>query len=155
MGAMRPEILTWARETAGLSLDDAAQAVGLKEARGQRGGERFAALESGLEEAPRSLLIKMAKAYRRSLLVFYLNEPPLIGDRGQDFRTLPGHERYNPELDALIRDIKGRQGLIRSMLEDTESEPVGFVGSVTAETPVRTLAARVADSEVFSARVPG
>jgi Zn-dependent peptidase ImmA (M78 family) len=152
MGAMRPEILTWARETAGLSLDDAAQAVGLKEARGQRGWERLAALESGLEEAPRSLLIKMAKAYRRSLLVFYLNEPPLIGDRGQDFRTLPGHERYNPELDALIRDIKGRQGLIRSMLEDTESEPVGFVGSVTAETPVRTLAARVAEYLKFSLR---
>ncbi len=150
MGAIRPEILIWARETAGLSLEDAAQAVGLKEARGQKGWERLAAIEGGMDEPPRNLLVKMAKAYRRSLLVFYLNEPPRTGDRGQDFRTLPGHERYNPQLDALIRDIRGRQGLIRSMLEDTESEPLGFIGSVTTEMPVGTVARRVGDSLKFS-----
>jgi Zn-dependent peptidase ImmA (M78 family) len=144
--------MTWARETALLSLEDAAQAIGLKEARGQKGSERLAALEAGAEEPPRSLLVKMAQAYRRPLLVFYLSEPPRTGDRGQDFRTLPGTNRYNPELDALIRDIKGRQGLIRSMLEDSESEPIGFVGSVTTETPVRKLAPRVADHLQLSLR---
>ncbi len=150
MAAIRPEIMTWARETAGLSLEDAAQAVGLKEARGQKASERLAALEAGAEEPSRSLLVKMAQAYRRPLLVFYLSEPPRIGDRGHDFRTLPGTERYNPDLDALIRDIKGRQGLIRSMLEDSESERIGFVGSVTMETPVRTLASRVEEHLEFS-----
>src|SRR5438094_273095 len=99
MGTIRPEILTWARETAGLSLEDAARSIGLKEARGQKAAERLAALETGAEEPPRSLLVKMAQAYRRPLLVFYLREPPKTGDRGQDFRTLPGTERYNPELD--------------------------------------------------------
>jgi Zn-dependent peptidase ImmA (M78 family) len=91
------------------------------------------------------MLVKMAQAYRRPLVVFYLNAPPKTGDRGQDFRTLPGNKRYNPELDALIRDIKGRQGLIKSMLEDAESEPLGFVGSATADMPVPILAKRVAD----------
>jgi Zn-dependent peptidase ImmA (M78 family) len=94
----------------------------------------------------------MAKVYRRSLLVFYLNDPPRLGDRGQDFRTLPGPQRFNPELDALIRDIKARQGLIRSMLEDSESEPVGFVGSVSAETPVNKLAFLAAERLQFSLR---
>jgi transcriptional regulator with XRE-family HTH domain len=96
MGAIRPEILTWARETAGLSLEDAAQALGLKETRGQTGTERLAALEAGTGEPSRPLLLKMSHAYRRPLLVFYLNQPPKTGDRGQDFRTLPGPERYNP-----------------------------------------------------------
>ena len=145
MSATRPEILRWARETAGLSLKDAARAIDLKPARGQSGAERLAALEKGAEQPPRGILIKMAQAYRRPLIAFYLNAPPKTGDRGQDFRTLPGHERYNPGLDALIRDIKGRQGLIKSMLEDAESEPLGFVGSATADMPVPILAKRVAD----------
>jgi Zn-dependent peptidase ImmA (M78 family) len=150
MGAIRPEILTWARETAGLPLEDAAQALGLKEARGRTGAERLADLEAGAQEPSRPLLLRMSLAYRRPLLVFYLNQPPKTGDRGQDFRTLPGPERYNPELDALIRDIKARQGLIRSMLEDAETEPVGFIGTATMEMPVTSLAARAAERMHFA-----
>ena len=89
----------------------------------------------GEDEPTRPVLLKMAKTYRRPLLVFYLAEPPKTGDRGQDFRTLPGHEKFNPELDALLRDIKARQGLIRSMLEDDKAEPLEFVGSATIERP--------------------
>ena len=150
MGVIRPEILTWARETAGLSLEDAAQALGLKEVRGQTGTERLAALEAGTGEPSRPLLLKMSQAYRRPLLVFYLNQPPKTGDRGQDFRTLPGPERYNPELDALIRDIKGRLGLIRSMLEDAESEPIDFIGTATMEMPGASLATRAAERMHFA-----
>ena len=150
MGAIRPEILRWARETAGLSLEDAAQALGFKETRGKTGPGRLAALEAGAEEPSRPLLLKMSQVYRRPLLVFYLSQPPKSGDRGQDFRTLPGPERYNPELDALIRDIKGRQGLIRSMLEDAESEPIGFIGTATMEMPITSLAARAAERMHFA-----
>ena len=141
--AIRPEILTWARETAGLSLEDAARAVGLKTARGETGAERLAKLESGDSEPPRTLLEKMAKTYRRPLLVFYLSQPPKTGDRGHDFRTLPGKERYNPDLDALIRDIKGRQDLVRSILEDEETKPSDFVGVATIDLPVKELANRI------------
>jgi transcriptional regulator with XRE-family HTH domain len=144
MGAIQPEILTWARETAGLSLDDAARAVGLKKAYGETGAERLAKLEDGKVEPARPLLEKMAKAYRRPLLVFYLSAPPKKGDRGQDFRTLPGRDQDNPELDALIRDIKGRQGLVRSILEDEEAEPIDFVGTATMDVPAKALAVRIA-----------
>jgi len=150
MGGIRPEILVWARETAGLSLEEAARAVGLKEARGRAGRDRLAALEAGTEEPARTLLVKMAQAYRRPLLVFYLSAPPKTGDRGQDFRMLPGPERYNPELDALIRDIRGRQGLIRSMLEDAEKEPIDFIGSATRDLPAADLAVRIANRLGFS-----
>ena len=141
--AIRPEILIWARETARLSVQEAAHAIGLKTAYGQSGAERLAEMEAGRTEPPRSLLVKMSEVYRRPLLVFYLSAPPKIGDRGQDFRTLPGPERYNPELDALIRDIKGRQELVRSILEDSEPEPLGFVGSAKPDMPVPVLAKRI------------
>jgi len=95
----------------------------------------------------------MAKAYRRSLLVFYLNEPPRTGDRGQDFRTVPGGQSplYNPILDALIRDIKGRQGIVRSLLED-ESPRLTFIGSATTDVPARELAHRLTEHIKFTLR---
>jgi Zn-dependent peptidase ImmA (M78 family) len=150
MSAIQPKILTWARETAGLSLDDATRALGLTDARGRTGGQRLEAMELGEDEPTRPVLLKMAKTYRRPLLVFYLAEPPKQGDRGQDFRTLPGHEKFNPDLDALLRDIKARQGLIRSMLEDDKAEPLAFVSSATIELPAPKLAARMAERLNFS-----
>jgi Zn-dependent peptidase ImmA (M78 family) len=151
MAAIQPTILTWARETAGLSLDDAAHALDLNPSRGRTGGERLAALEAGEEEPSRPLLLKMVKTYRRPLLVFYLAEPPKTGDRGQDFRTLPGQEqKYDPDLDALVRDIKVRQGIIRSVLEDTDPVPLDFIGSVTIEVPFEKLSALIAKRLDFS-----
>jgi Zn-dependent peptidase ImmA (M78 family) len=63
---------------------------------------------------------------------------------------LPGHEKFNPELDALLRDINARQGLIRSMLEDDKAEPLEFVGSATIELPATKFAAQMAERLNFS-----
>lgn len=132
-----------------MSIEDAARAIGLKDARGETGPERLAKIE-GEGDPPRPLLLRMAKVYRRPLLVFYLSRPPKTGDRGQDFRTLPGEDRYNAELDALIRDIKSRQGLVRSILEDEEADPIPFVASVKIGVPVGILARRITESINFS-----
>ena len=150
MSAIQPKILTWARETAGLSLDDAARALGLTDAHGRTAAQRLNTLELGEDQPTRPVLLKMAKTYHRPLLVFYLAEPPRTGDRGQDFRTLPGSEQFNPELDALVRDIKARQGLIRSVLEDDKAEPPEFVNSATIELPAPRLAARMTERLSFS-----
>jgi transcriptional regulator with XRE-family HTH domain len=150
MGAIQPKILTWARETAGLSLDEAAHDLDLKTARGQTGPERLANIEAGTAEPSRPLLLKMAKAYHRPLLIFYLDEPPQTGYRGEDFRTLPGPERHNPEFDALVRDIKARQGLIRSMLEDDDAAPVDFIGTIKPGSPIEGLTRRIAERLGFS-----
>jgi Zn-dependent peptidase ImmA (M78 family) len=152
MPALNPEILTWARTTAGLSLDEAGHAIGLKDAHGVSSADRLAALESGNEEPTRSLLLRMAKAYRRSLLVFYLDAPPATGDRGQDFRTVQGSEppSYSPVLDALIRDIRGRQSIIKSLLEDLEAPSLPFIGSASMSVVVRSLAASIVQQTKFS-----
>jgi Zn-dependent peptidase ImmA (M78 family) len=152
MPMLNPDILQWARKTAGLSLEEAAHAIELKEAHGTSGPERLAAMEAGKEEPSRPLLLRMAKVYRRSLLVFYLEQPPKTGDRGKDFRTLPGgiEPQYNPVLDALLRDIRGRQSVIRSLLEDAEAAKLPFIGSATVQVPVRELAERIAKQIKFN-----
>src|SRR5579872_71098 len=151
---LNPKILSWARETAGLSLPQAAQAVGIKESRGRSGGERLAALEAGDEEPSRSQLVRMARVYRRSLLVFYLDQQPTKGDRGQDFRTMPGSDPplYDATLDALIRDVRGRQRIMRSLREDAESEHLKFVGSANINLPAEALAENIVQEIEFSLR---
>jgi Zn-dependent peptidase ImmA (M78 family)/transcriptional regulator with XRE-family HTH domain len=145
MPILNPEILSWARETAGLSLAQAADVIGIKESRGRTGAERLAALEAGNENVSRSQLVRMTKVYRRSLLVFYLEHPPAKGDRGQDFRTVPGSEPplYSPTLDALIRDIKGRQSTMKSLREDSETEKLSFVGSANMSSAAESLSERI------------
>ena len=149
---LNPAILTWARDTAGLSVDEAAHALAFKDARERTASERLQALEAGKEEPSRSVLLNMARIYHRSLLVFYLSKPPSAGDRGQDFRRAPGTEapEYDPTLDALIRDIRGRQSIIRDLLEQTESRKVDYVASVKMGIPPEILAQRITDRLGFS-----
>jgi len=133
MPKVNPDIMRWARETAGLTLEEGATKIDLHQARGVSPVDRLAALESGDDEPTRSLLTRMAKQYRRPLLTFYMTAPPRKGDRGQDFRTLPEDYSDTDEalLDALIRDVKARQSIVRAMLEDEEdTEPLRFVGSL-------------------------
>lgn len=115
--ALNPHILKWARETAGLPVDEAARALGFKDGQDRTAAQRLQAMEAGEEEPSRSVLLSMARVYHRSLLVFYLSEPPRLGDRGQDFRRAPGVNppEYDPTLDALIRDIRGRQGIVKDL----------------------------------------
>jgi len=134
MPRVNPEILRWARETAHLSRDDAAKALGLRGQKNVAPADRISKLESGDLVLSRPLLLKMAKIYRRPLLTFYLSNPPRKADRGQDFRTLP--ESHPPMadalLDALIREVHVRQGLFRTVLEeDEEAQPLSFVGSMS------------------------
>lgn len=149
--AINPSILTWARDTAGLSVEEAAHALKFKDARGRTAAERLQAMESGQEEPSRSVLLNMARAYHRSLLVFYLSEPPRIGDRGQDFRRAPGvSPEYDPTLDALIRDIRGRQSIVKDLLDQDDANRVDYVASVTMGIPHAELAQQIAVRLSFS-----
>ena len=83
MSQVNPEILSWARETAGLSPEDTVKKLGIKDAWGVAAIERLAALENGEVPPTRAMLSKMAKKYRRPLLTFYLAQPPRRGNWGQ------------------------------------------------------------------------
>ena len=139
MPSIQPNVLQWARETAGLSLDDAAEKIGIH---GEAAAERLRAFEIGDREPSRAQLVRMAKAYRRSLLTLYLSEPPPKGDRGQDFRTLPQRQTTNePLVDTLVRDVRTRQATVRSAIEeDPDVRPLAFVASMTANQGVTTVA---------------
>lgn len=160
MPAVNPHILIWARETAGLSREEAVVRLGFREARGVPAVERLAALEIGREEVSRPVLLKMAKTYRRPLLTFYMEAPPARGDRGEDFRSLPDrHTASEAFVDALVRDVKARQAMVRSVLEDDEEAgPLRFVGSLRVEDGVAAILAdmrRVLNVDLVAYRAKG
>ena len=133
---MNAEIFRWARETSGWSLDRAAKALGIKNV------ARLQEIETGLKEPSSALLLRMAKQYRRPLVTFYLAGPPEKGNRGQDFRTLPGDRSTADDalLDALIRDVQARQEVIRSLVEDDDdAERLRFVGANRMSDGVSTV----------------
>jgi Zn-dependent peptidase ImmA (M78 family) len=137
---MNPDVFRWARETAGLSIEQAAAALAIKQP------DRLRAIEAGAAEVSRPLLLRMAKLYRRPLVTFYLPAPPPPGDRGEDFRTLPADRAVADDalLDALIRDVRARHDVVRSLTaEDQDAEPLPFVGSMSMKDSPRAVLASI------------
>ena len=132
MPKVNPEILSWARETAGLSVEDASSKLGFVDTRKWTSVDRLLAYESGQATPSRSVLNRMAKRYRRPLLTLYLSKPPRKDDIVVDFRALPDEHSAadNAILDALIRNVLASQSLVRAALEDEdEAEPIPFINS--------------------------
>lgn len=148
MPKVNSDILIWARETAGLTVEEAVGKLGIKDARGVPATERLAALESGTIDPTRPMLVRIAKQYRRPLLTFYLRQRPRTGNRGQDYRTLPDTVGTIDValVDVVIRDIHARQSLIRNVLiEEDEAEELSFVGSKTMGEGVPAMVASLRD----------
>ena len=110
---VKPEILVWARTSAGFALDAAAKSLKVDP-------EVLAAWEQG--HAPPSLpqLRSLATLYKRPLAVFYLQEVPLrfqvLGDLR---RPIPGEDRsYSPSLTQEIRAVHQRRELARELSEE-------------------------------------
>lgn len=151
MPQVKPDILRWARETAGYDLVEAARRIQLNATKASSGPDRLAALEAGEGEPSFSLLNRMAKQYHRPLLTFYLPQVPRKADVGQDFRTLPEKgDPANTLLDALLRDIKARQALVRELLEDDDdTNEVGFVASLQPAGNVGPIADAIVEGITF------
>ena len=152
MVAVNPEILKWARETAGLDVEDVAFKI-FTNGKKLTAVEKLKLLESGDKEPTRPQLNKMSKAYHQPLLTFYLSEPPKRGDRGEDFRNLPQRktdQKGNARLDFLMRNIKASQNLVHNLLQDGDDFlPLPFVNSATRSMGVERVAKDIVNTLEF------
>ena len=140
MPEVNPDILKWARTTAGFSEEQAVRRLGMHDLKDSTATRRLVALESGDLLPTRAMLVKMSKQYRRPLLTFYLSKQPRTGDRGQDYRTLPETVETTQQalVDVVSRDIRTRQALVRSVLEDEdEAVRLPFIGSLNMKQGVK------------------
>jgi transcriptional regulator with XRE-family HTH domain len=137
-----PGVLAWARKTAGLSLEEAATKLGLNSSRSSSAAEKLAELEAGGRPVTRPRLLKAAALYHRPLVTFYLPAPPRKGERGQDYRKTGGAAtpRENALLDALVRNVRSRQEMVRAVLVDEgDREPLPFFGSLSMGRGIAVL----------------
>jgi len=140
---INPEILKWARETAGLTVTEAAEKLDLKDTARATAVDKLNQLEGGDRHPSRTMLEKMVNVYRRPLITFYLSARPRRGERAEDFRIHAAtvSARDNATLDALLRDVRARQQMLRDLLEDTEeAEKLTFVGSARIEDGSKNVA---------------
>jgi Zn-dependent peptidase ImmA (M78 family) len=148
MPKVKAEILKWARENSLLSIEDASRKLNIVDSKKMTAIEKLNAFESGYKEPSRSLLLRMSKQYHLPLLTFYLDKPPNIGDRGEDYRTLPANfeEIEDVNVGILIRDIKARQSTIRETLIDADEENhLDFIGKHKIEDGVTRIVQTVRD----------
>lgn len=102
--AVKPELLLWARESAGYELEEAARKIQVKP-------ERLESWENGERRPTIKQLRKLGGVYKRPLAVFFLSKTPKKFKAMHDFRRLPGEVAglSSPQLRVEIRHARYRR----------------------------------------------
>jgi Zn-dependent peptidase ImmA (M78 family) len=131
---VKPEILVWARESAGYTLAEATEQLDIAE-------EKLFAWESGQSAPTISQLQGMASAYKRPLSVFYLQVVPRTFSVMRDFRRLPGTgiRHVSPNLAQEIRIAQQRRQLALELMEESVTKVLTFRLSATLDDDAETL----------------
>jgi Zn-dependent peptidase ImmA (M78 family) len=105
-----PDVLVWARRTAGYRHDDVAKALRLDP-------DRVHAWEAGEEQPTFVQLRKLAKLYHRPLAALLLPEPPAGAPTVHDFRAPAEQGEMSPPLRLALRAARERRGVAVALLE--------------------------------------
>ena len=103
-----PEVLRWARKSAGIRLEEVAEQLKLKLVT----AETIQQWESGQGNLTYSQLEKLAKIYGRPVAVFFFPEPPKEPSLKKQFRSLP--KAYVEKIPTKIRFLI-RDGMVKQM----------------------------------------
>ncbi len=124
LASIKPDLLRWARDTVGLSLEAAADKLKVKP-------EQLARWEAGDLPPTVPQLRKAADVYKRPLALFFLPAPPTQPELPHDFRRVPGIEvpPLSPELLREMRRARRRRAIALELLAD--------LGQPVPEFPLR------------------
>jgi len=118
---INPEVLRWARENTGLSVEEAAKKADVK-------AEKLAAWEAGEDRPSIPQLRHLARVFRRPIAIFYLSKPPRTFMPMHDYRRLPGivagNDTYSLRME--MRYARDRREIALELLRDLTIEPPNF-----------------------------
>jgi Zn-dependent peptidase ImmA (M78 family)/transcriptional regulator with XRE-family HTH domain len=131
---VRPTLLRWARERAGMTIDDLTG--------------RFPKLhdwEQGTERPTLKQLEGLAKATYAPIGYFFLQAPPEEKLPLPDFRRVAGHAAAQPSPNLLetIYICQQRQSWYRDYAKTTGEDPLPFVGSVGRSDSIEKVAGQM------------
>ena len=136
MADVNPTQAKWARESAGLTLAEAAKKLMVGDSKDISAADKLSEMETGQRAVTEAMLNRMARIYRWPLIAFYLKKHPSKEAKVIDFRTLSddSNPTQGPLIDALVTNILGRHGLLKSALEDEETAHSSLVGLFAGST---------------------
>lgn len=146
---VKPELLIWARESAGLSLEDSARKSQVKPF-------RLKEWEEGASRPSISQLRKLAHTYKRPLGVFFLDEAPAQPPMPVDFRR-PDPTRvapWSPELRLLVRRIGLKRRAALELIQDLGEKPVEVSESARLTEDPEKVALRIREFLASSTAPP-
>lgn len=129
---IKPQLLTWAIERAGLESADLTHRF-----------PKLAAWEQGTLNPTLKQLENFAKATHTPVGFLFLKEPPVETIPIPDFRTIRNKPiaRPNPDLLDMIYVCQQRQEWYRDFARAERLSPLSFVGSVSLQSSVNSAAA--------------
>lgn len=139
---IRPELISWARNRASLTVDELASAVGTK--KNPAPIQEWEDSEIPVE-IPVKQLERLAAKTRAPYGMFFLAKPPEETLPVQDFRRQQGSSAPKPSLNLIdtIVETELRQSWLSEQLDADGEERLAFVGSATIQAEVRNLAAEI------------
>lgn len=131
-----PSVLRWARETLGLSIEEAASKLKIS-------ANQLVAWESG-EAAPSvAKLRNIADIYKRPIAIFFLEVPPVDVRPPKDYRRLPDNvdSPLSPRLRLEIRRATYRQSIAAQLGARRRTKLLSLCGKSSLSDNVESLAA--------------
>jgi Zn-dependent peptidase ImmA (M78 family)/transcriptional regulator with XRE-family HTH domain len=133
-----PDALRWARETSGLTLEDAAHRADVPL-------DTVAAAEAGADYLTFRQAERLADAYERPVAALFAPSVPEEEPPEAQFRRLPGAPPppWPPELRTFIRRVREHQAETVELLELLEEEPAWPQARISFSNDPDVLAAEV------------
>jgi len=141
---VNPDVVRWARETAGLSVDDVVEKIN----RVSVTADSVVAWEEGKTSPTFTQLERLAyEIYKRPLAIFFFPEPPREISPQQSFRTLPEYEiaRLPTRVRFLLKKARALQVNLAELYEGVNPVKRQIVRELnfTPGTAAGVIAARV------------
>ena len=136
---VNPALLKWARESAGMSIEEASQRLKVSV-------DRLRSWEDGASPPTVKQLWKVANVYKQSFAAFYLPEaPPVFRPPLKDYRRLPSDSPGRPttELYIDVRAALDRRAVALELLEEATERPSAFEFSASISNDPEELAVRL------------
>lgn len=133
-----PDLLRWARESAGYTVPAVAKALGRKE-------EGILDWEEGRDQPRYKTLQRLARKYRRPVAAFFLPDVPTELPSPNDFRTTPGRgpDEYEPESLLAFREARNWLAETRDLVDLLAIDLTFSLPAFTLRDPAEQVASEV------------
>lgn len=139
ISAINPEMIKWARERSGLSINDLARSM-------KRDPDVLREWENGERDISYSALESLAyRHFKIPIAVFFFPEPPNVDDPKGNFRRLPDYEleRFSPDTIQKIHLAQAYQDSLAELFIDTPPGRMIHKDIIPGNLSVQALAKKV------------